>query len=390
MQSNGHIFMLKRLFSGAVKRLGWASCRLFPINKKKIVVSSYFGKGYGDNPKYIVDELLAHASSYKIIWLVKDKQEMNHLPDSVKACKINTWRSIYHMSTAKVWIDNCRRPYGFKRKSQFYLQTWHGFALKRIEGDVCDKLSPGYIRLAQKDSAAIDLIVSDSRFMSGIYQSSFWYSGDVVEWGSPRNDIIINGVDNRDLKQKVYARLHMEGSPKTILYAPTFRSNHSLEPYSLDYDRVVEACEKKFGGNFKVLLRLHPNISQMSHQLKVNPELVIDASGYDDMQELLAVADIVITDYSSLMFDFALSDKPVFQFATDIDDYKGDRNFYFQLDELPFSIAQSNEELVRNIGAFRADKYKQSVQTFFDSVGMVRDGDSAKKCAELIDERMKK
>lgn len=373
--------MIKRIYKALRRRLVWGFNYLFPIKKNKIVISSYYGRGYGDNPKYIVEELLKRDLDLEIVWLVKDKKEAATLPAGVKPAIYNSCNAVYHLSTAKVWIDNCRKAYLFKKKSQYYMQTWHGFALKRIEKDVADTFPPYYIKEASKDAAGTDVIVSDSRFMTGIYKNSFWYDGEVCEWGSPRNDCIINPVS--DNSKKVRAALSIKEDTKTVLYAPTFRADHSTECYALDYGRLISTLEKRFGEKFTVLVRLHPNIVHKCSDIPFS-ERVVNATLYPDMQELLEFADIVISDYSSLMFDFSMMFKPCFQFATDIEAYKADRNFYFELDKLPFDLAHNNDELEKALLEFDDGVYRSKLSDFFESVGMIRDGLASKRCADRI------
>lgn len=375
--------VIYKLMNALRRRVVWYVCWLLPVQKNKVIASSYYGKGYGDNPKYIVEELLRDSSEYKIVWVVQDKDLVEPLPNGVIPCLKDSIKYIYHITTAKVWIDNCRKSFFYKKKSQFYIQTWHGFALKRIEKDAELALSKSYVSQAKKDSENVDIIISEASMMTRMYKNSFWYSGEVVEWGSPRNDVIIDKVSALKNKSTVYEYYGINLEKRTILYAPTFRSNKSLEPYALDYVRVIKACQKRFGGSFVFLVRLHPNISKLSGFVEYNSN-VLNATPYPDMQELLSAVDVVISDYSSLMFDFALSMKPCFQFAMDIDDYKEDRNFNIPLDELPFTVATDNDEMEKAILSFDEDEYKKSVELFFDSVGMVRDGNSSKKCAELV------
>jgi len=372
---------LLKIPKSALKSAFWIFCRMLPVKKNKIVISSYYGRGYGDNPKYISEELLKRNSDAEILWLVKNKNEAETLPEGVHPVLNTGIKSVYHLSTAKVWIDNCRKYYKYKKKTQFYIQTWHGFALKRIEKDVEDKLGDDYTNLAKHDSRAIDLIISDSEFMTGIYKNSFWYSGEICQWGSPRNDGIINGTCA--VLEKVRTHFSLSPKTKTVLYAPTFRSDYSTDCYSVDFERLINTCEKKFGSDFAVLVRLHPNIADKCAFLNYTDK-ILNATPYPDMQELLEFADIVITDYSSLMFDFSLKLKPCFQFATDIEDYKGDRNFYFDLSALPFDMCTNNDELVNAINAFDRENYEKKLTAFFDSVGMIRDGKASKKCADLI------
>lgn len=248
---------LKKLCSA----MAWLACRLLPVNPKKIVVSNYYGRGYGDNPKAIVDALLRRGEDVKIIWLTDGDHAAVSLPDGVDACPYQSLRRIYELSTAKVWIDNCRKGARFKRKNQIYLQTWHGFALKRIERDAADKLPPDYPAFAQRDASQTDLIVSDSKFMTDIYRRSFWYDGEVLIFGAPRNDLLCRAADRPT--EKVRSALGMPDDCRIILYAPTFRADGSLEAYDLDYARLRKSCEQRFGGRFAVAIRLHPNVAKM-------------------------------------------------------------------------------------------------------------------------------
>ena len=381
---------MKRIIRGVLIRchhilslIFWLIFRIFPVSKNKVVISSYVGRGYGDNPKYIAEALLKKNRDIRIIWIIKKKQEKNSLPEGVKSCGLFSIKRIYHLSTAKVWVDNCRKEFIFKRKNQLYIQTWHGFALKRIEKDVEDKLPPKYVKYSKHDAKYTDYIISCSSFMTKIYRNAFWYDGEIVEWGAPRNDIFLS--DNSQIKNKVYDFYGLKPETKTVVYAPTFRADESLEPYGIDYMRLKQACEKRFGGEFVILVRLHPNIAAKSKELGItyNGEIV-NATYYPDMQELLCACDIVISDYSSLMFDFALSYKPCFQFATDIEAYKGDRNFYFDLSDLPFALATDNDGLEKNVLSFDEETYKNALSEFYKSVGMVMDGKSSERCAELI------
>lgn len=381
--------MLKRIYRAIIYRLSWIVCRFLPIKKDKIVVSSYYGRGYGDNPKYIVEELLrVNNSKLEIIWLVKKGQESGEIPVGVKAVCNNSFKAIFHLSTAKVWIDNCRKAFLFKRKKQYYLQTWHGFALKRIEKDVREHLDAGYVKNAIKDSKHIDLLVSDSSFMTKIYKDCFWYNGKIVEWGQARNDILHNYDFN--VSNKVKKHFELCKNQKIILYAPTFRADYSVEPYQIDYERLIKNCQERFGGDFVALVRLHPNIIDKCGALKFEEGKIINASLYPDMQELLVAADIVISDYSSLMFDFALTRKPCFQFAVDIEEYKEDRNFYFPLDQLPFALAENNDQLQDIILNFKEKEYHEKLKDFFSETGMVMDGQASKRCVDWILQKINK
>lgn len=369
------------------KGAAWTIGRMLPVQRNKIVISSYYGKGFGDNLRPIAEELLRRRSDLDIVWLTADRQAADSLPKGIRAVDNNSAQKIVELCTAKVWIDNCRKGARLKREEQIYVQTWHGFALKRIEKDVVETLGDRYEDYAKRDSSQIDLIVSDSRFMTEVYRRTFWYEGEIQEFGSPRNDALVNG-DNETYKL-VRSSFGLPEECKIVLYAPTFRADKSMEPYSIDYARLRKNCEARFGGRFAVLIRLHPNIMSQAKELSFDGETTFDASPYQDMQELLAAADIVITDYSSLMFDFMLTGRPCFQYATDIDAYKNDRNFNFSLEKLPFPLAENNDELENAILGFDDTEYQKRLNKFNEEFGVRADGRAAARCVEWILDRMK-
>ncbi|MCI6926258.1 MAG: CDP-glycerol glycerophosphotransferase family protein [Butyricicoccus porcorum] len=371
------------------KGLAWTLGSVLPVKKNKIVFTSYYGRGYSDNPKAVADELLKRDEDLDLVWLANDPEKAG-TPSGVRVVRYDTMAAIRELCTARVWVDNCRKGARHKKAGQYYMQTWHGFALKRIERDVADTLSKEdatYAAYAQRDSRQIDAIISDSTFMTKIYQQSFWYDGPVEQYGSPRNDILVHPP--KDAKEKVYRALHLPEGSNLVMYAPTFRADGSLDAYSLDYHAVCAACEKRFGGKWIALVRLHPHVMQRAKDLHFDNKTTFDATAFDDMQLLLSACDAVITDYSSLMFDFALTRRPCFQFATDIDAYKNDRNFYFPIDDTPFPLAKSNEEMMQHIAAFDEAEYQRDCAAFFEKMGFCVDGKASARCADWILERVK-
>ncbi len=372
------------------KGLAWLLYRALPVQKNKVVFTSFYGRGASDNPKAIVDELAKRPEQLDIVWLAKDTAHAG-VPEGVRVVQYDTPAAIREMSTAKVWVDNCRKGARNKKKGQYYMQTWHGFALKRIERDVADKLNTpenaAYAEYAKRDSAQIDAIISNSTFMTKIYQESFWYHGPVLEYGSPRNDLLVH--PSADARKTIAKALHLPEDCRYIMYAPTFRADHSLDAYNLDYHAACHACEQRFGGKWIMLVRLHPGVMQLAKDLKFDNQVTFDATAFDDMQLLLSACDAVITDYSSLMFDFALTRRPCFQFATDIDAYKTDRNFYFPIDETPFPLAKSNAEMVQHILDFDDAAYQKDWDAFYQKMGFCEDGQATQRCVQWILDKVK-
>ncbi len=376
---------------GIINKLYMAGCSvlglMLPVDKKKVVFSSYYGRGYSDNSKAIAQALLKMKSDAKLVWLVKDEKEAATLPEGITPCPFNSPKRIWALSTARVWVDNCRKYERFKKKGQFYLQTWHGFPLKRIERDALESLAPDYEKGAIRDSSFIDLLLSNSDFYTDVMRNCFWYDGEIAMYGTPRNDVFIN--PDPDVNTKVRKAFSLNEDRKLLLYAPTFRADHSTDGYRIDASTLHDACEKKFGGEWTVLIRLHPNVATQSKDLFVyDTTSVVDATMYSDMQELLSASDILITDYSSSMFDFALSGKPCFRFANDVEAYTKDRNFYFPFYEIPFPVAESNDEMMSLIADFDFDAYSKKREEFYSNLNFCEDGKASERCAKWITEHL--
>lgn len=363
----------------------WGLCSLMPIDRRKVLFSSYYGRGYSDSPKAIAEALLASGEDVTLCWLVKSEAEAATLPEGIiPVDQNNPLKRILAYSTSHIWVDNCRKYVPQKRKGQIYMQTWHGFALKMIEADAVQALDSEYIQGSKNDSSMTDVIVSGSGFMSGLYRNSFWYNGAVEELGTPRNDIFF-GEKCAELSCKIRNVLGLPQGRRIALYAPTFRADHNLDCYALDAEKLLRSCEQRFGGTWTVLIRLHPNIASKSAGLfAYNAERIVDATGYPDMQELLAGADLLITDYSSSMFDYALTGKPCVQFALDVEEYTRERNFYFPLTELPFPMARSNDELEHLILSYQPEEWTGRWEQFKQENGFREDGNASSRCARWI------
>ena len=355
----------------------------FPVNKRKILLSSYYGKGYGDNIKYIAEKLLEYGDNIQIVWLIKSEVDGKFIPNTIKKCKYSSIEEIFHLATAGIWIDNCRKDFFHKKKEQLYIQTWHGGgAQKKCENDVKDQLVKSYLRMAIKDAKNVDLMVSESRFMSKLYYRSFWYNGPVYECGYPRNDILLNNVDK--LKEKIRKFYSLSNDIEFVLYAPTFRNTDSLSAYNIDFYRLKSNLEKKFKKKYAILVRLHPNIAEVSKQIKYDGVDIINSTFYPDAQELLAASSILIGDYSSINYDFSLKRQPVFRYAVDFSDYAKERDLYFPLEYYPYPIARDNDELEKIIRDFDNDTYQKNLEKFFDELGTVFNSHSAEDIASLI------
>ena len=276
-----------------------------------------------------------------------------------------------------------------KRKNQLYIQTWHSsLRLKTIEKDAITNLPAYYIKMAQQDSQYIDCLISGCKFSTHIFKSSFWYNGLILECGTPRNDLFFSNELN--IKTKITEEYNIPQTNKLILYAPTFRQSYNLEYYNVDYIRLKKALHNRFGHEWTILVRLHPHLRQYSQQL-LHGKQTVDVTNYDDIQELLAVSDILISDYSSLIFDFALTKRPCFLYVPDLNEYiQKERALYFDIKQLPFIKASSNNDLLSAISTFNEKKYLSELTAFNNNIGSYENGNACERITEYINQECNK
>ena len=355
--------------------------QLLPL-QAKFVFNTWHGRGFCDEPKYILLELLKQNIKAKYIWLVNDLNA--EMPPQVTKVKYGSWLAMFHYTTAKIWVDNAKAsPKPKKRLGQFYLQTWHAcWGLKGVEQAVETQLSDWYIEAAKLDASKTDLMYSNNEYEKQKRESSFWYDGPVINAGSPSLSVLFNTP--KDIVQKVHETFDIPLDTKIIIYAPTFRKEFSTEVYLWDYERIIMALENKFGGEFTLLVRLHPNISSKKLGIEYSAK-VKDATQYLDMYELLAVSDILITDISSTMSFMAFVKKPVFLFAKDFDEYvASERSLVYPLEKLPFTISRSVDELEKSIVEFNQKTYNDKCDTFMKDIGFHDDGKGAEKICRIL------
>ena len=328
--------------------------RLFKIDKKKIV---FINEDFSCNPKAIAEMLLGSKSGLNLIWL--SDYNILDIPPAISLCKKTSMYGAYHLSTAKIIVMNSKgdRIRYYKKKSQYLIQTHHGsFPLKYVEAECIDKLPRSYVRYSKIDSRMTDLMLSDSAWTSDFCRRALWYNGEILESGYPRNDIYFNYTN--ELKEQIKRELNLQQNQKIVTYAPTFRDNGDFSCYNLDANRLLKELRNKTGDNWILLVRAHPNIYFLSGKsLDFNySETIRDVTSYPDAQRLFLITDILITDYSSIMIDFLLMEKPVLLFATDEQDYVAQRGIRPEYYKLPFPHSKNNHELINSLLALNLEK----------------------------------
>ncbi|MBR6811350.1 CDP-glycerol glycerophosphotransferase family protein [Candidatus Saccharibacteria bacterium] len=376
--------MMHKIKTVAVRFLMTVFHTVFPIDNKKIIITSYYGKGYGDSGKYVCEELQKRALDLKVLWAVKGDYSKT-LPSYVKAVKYGSFRMLYEMATAKIWVDNSRKFLGMKkRKGQYYLQMWHSnLRMKVIEKDAREHLPAEYIECAKHDSAMADAIIAGSDFGYNTIRNAFWYDGPIYKTGIPRCDELFN--INPKTIELTKEKLSIPKDYKVFLYAPTFRTEGDIDLSGIN-TLEKELC-KKCDDKYVLLVRFHP----ISKQRIDDTKFIKDATDYPNMQELINAADILITDYSGSMFDAAISHKPCILYTPDLENYlKKERELYFSFDELPFDNTSNLEDLAKAIADFNKKSYDKKVDAFLKKIGNYEKGESAKNVADLIESWLEK
>lgn len=345
--------------------------------KKKIVFNNFNGRGFGDNPQYIAEEILRQGLCYDLVWLVKDMN--TEMPEGIRKVKYGTIKSSYELSTAKVIINNVKNalPY-LKKKEQYYIQTWHGeLWLKLVEGECENLLEPKYIKESKADSAITDLLLSGCSIDTETFKKSFWYSGEIMEKGMPRYDLFFKATEKQiiGIKQKLGIKIEY----KLALYAPTFRDDGSVDAYNLDLELLIRTLEKKTGDKWVIVVRMHPNASRYICGYSFN-ERIINGTSISNPQELVLASNLLITDYSSIMVDFMILRKPVLLYVPDLVAYSKMRGFRPIYHQLPFVKVLDNNELNEAISKLDIEKYRLSIKEFVEKNVKSFDNGHASEC----------
>lgn len=397
-----NIYIIRRRAQAFVHSLIYYICRIFPIDKKKIVMWTFEGNGgYGCSPKYVAEELLKHnrkkGTDHRIVWLVNDTTR--EIPKEIKKVKNSLWNRAYHLSTAGIWVSNTRTAYGTKkRKGQCYIQTWHATLCIKPIGKYRGKLFPrmAYI-VSANDSKMIDYVLSGSTWCDRMYRDGLIYDGKILKTGTPRCDVLLNQRDKKYIELRNEYRIPKDA--RILIYAPTFRGGSqntvrtvSTDNTTINFERLTEALENRFGGKWYIFLRLHPQLAAKMERLETHQvsARLIDVSQRPDMNELIAASDAFLTDYSSAVFEAGLIGIPGFIYTDDLEDYIAERgDLFFDMYKLPFPVALDHKKLIENIEKFDAEAYRNQLQQFMKKNGIFEDGKASRRVVKLIERQEK-
>ena len=390
------LYLWKREIKASFQSLPFYLWRLRPIQRNKIVFTTIEGTtGFTCNPKYIALELLRRNKGYELVWLVNDMTKT--FPEGIRKVHNTLWNRARELSTAAIWVDNSRKQLEVrKRKGQFYLQTWHA---KLGFKPTCLDRGASFSRIAElvsrHDSGMIDLVLSNSDWYDKTLPTGMIYTGPTLRSGSPRCDILINGRDEQ--RKRIRTQYHLTPDTKILMYCPTFRggsqaTNRTIEKgdHAPNYDRLIRALNARFGGDWAIFLRLHPQLTARHIAAHAGSKNLIDVSRVDDMYELLAACDAFLTDYSSAAFDAAVMNIPVFLYCDDYNEYEGERGrLLWNLRKLPFPLAEDDDELERQVTDFQQTEYLEKLARLFRECGVEESGEASQRVADVIEQHVK-
>ena len=363
-----------------------------PVVKNKVFFHTQENR-YACNPKYICEEMLRRGVDADIVWRVSDKNTSG-VPAGVKTVIEGSFEYFKEILSANVVVTNsilAKDQYIFLNKKQTLIETWHGsLGIKRF-GKNDYKSSLRWVIGAIMTGKMTDYCITNSSFVSSSLRNTYWEKTPMLEYGHPRNDLFFdtNRERREALREQLCRRWNVDPDTKFVMYGPTFRDNQTFDCYNVDFDRLTTALSNRFGGKWCVLLRYHPSLmfkyKQMNIELPYTNCKVLNVTDYLDMQELIAVADAAITDYSSWIYDFMLLRKPGFIFATDIKRYNNERGFCYPLETTPFPIATNNDRLEKNVLEFDEEQYLQKLEAFLKDKGCIEDGHASERTVDLIE-----
>lgn len=363
--------------------------RILPVNQKKVLLINELARNYSGNPKYVAECLISSfPNELEIIYAVDSPEKYNS--PNMKFIKFNSINYFICLMTSKVFLTNSG---GFSyvplRKSQYVINTWHGGGAYKSMGlrmynDT--EIFRKDLRLSAKD---LNMMLSTCKKYTEVASEDMLIPKSVFcEIGMPRNDILLN--ENHALRQEVREKLGLRDNERLVLFAPTYRKvsdNYFKESiaisYGIDPQMVCDALEKRFAGKWRFAMRLHPRIVNESASVPVD---VMNFTHYPDMQELLLAADVLINDFSSSMWDFMLTKKPCFIFATDLQHYVDTTKVYTPVSEWPFPKAANNDELEKAIIEFDEEKYATDCKRHYESLGGCETGTACEQVCKRIAE----
>jgi CDP-glycerol glycerophosphotransferase len=394
--------MLRYQYVRVRNYLLWSRTARQPIEKRTIIFQAYSGR-YTCSPKALYESMVNDPlfKHYTFIWVVSDKQRYAFLENQPRTSLVEIRTREYYAAFARAeyWVVNIMLPLRIiKRKSQVMVQCWHGTPLKRLRQDIVENTKnvmnsrQDFIRKNLIDTKRWDYLISPSRFATDKFVSAFTIQrmqdeGRILEIGYPRNDALHNPSQKQIDKLK--RNLKLPKDKRVILYAPTWRDDQHdtlkggyTHQNKLDFAKLQAAI----GDKYVILFRAHYYIAN-HFDLSAYEGFVYDVSDRDDINDLYLVSDVLITDYSSVMFDYANTNKPMLFFMYDRQHYEENlRGFYIDIGELPGLITNSSAKIATALQDIKTyqQTYQKAYMDFSKRYTYLDDGKATKRLQAIV------
>jgi CDP-glycerol glycerophosphotransferase len=379
-------------------------CHILPVSNKKVFFNSFHGQ-YNDNPKYISEKLHELHPSWNFYWEFSEKSKDNDFPPYVQKVKTGSFKLIYFKNRCRIIVENgagyylahADNKFGhlfkklLKNKKQFELSTWHGNPIKHIGAQI-----PGNENWTKNNVfSSSDLLVAGCEVVQHIFEKAFLGLMPVTLQGTPRTDILFDKAESR--KQDIKKKLSLPLEKKIILYAPTYRysaiDSGIAQLQMIDIPKLLASLKGRFSGEWVFVMRVHNLVLleiEKSGMLEKYAGTLFNGNLFDDMNEYLCAADVLLTDYSGCIYDVALTDKPCFLFAHDKENYVSrERGTYMPISMFPYSFSETFDELLSNIQQYDEKKNKEDVANFLHTIGNAEDGKASDRLVSIIEKRLK-
>ena len=369
-------------------------------DERTVIFGCFNGRSYCDSPKAIYKYMLTDKrfEEFNYIWVFKEPNKHKYLEENknTKVISVKGKKYVQAMAKAKYWIFNYKIPdYIYPKKDQIFVQCWHGTPLKRLGCDLQHfdnalNTIEGMKKRYNEETKKFSYFLSPSKFASEKF-ISIWNMKEnkkqdcVLELGYPRNDYLYNYTDN-DIKT-IKSKLGIENCTKKILlYAPTYRDNQHTSGIGYTYKTEVnfDKLKEELSDEYIILFRSHWLVANLFDFEKYK-DFIYNVSDYDDIDELYVVSDLLITDYSSVFFDYANLKRPILFYMYDLEEYRDNiRGFYLDIEDLPGPILKTEEELIENIKTISEDFYNEKYKKFNDKFNYLDDGQASKRVVDKI------
>jgi len=369
----------------------------YKVNDKVIFFEVFGGNSYACSPRAIYEYMKSDDKykDYTFVWCFKDPDKYKDVfDDDVILIKDKSKEYYKYLSVSKYWIVNFLLDTSIiKKKEQIYVQCWHGTPLKKLR---CDIEVTGAVLNDLKDIRKrndldvkrIDYFLSPSKFCTEKFTSAFNLENlnkkdIIIEKGYPRNDYLYKYSEEDVIKIK--KKLGIKSDKKIILYAPTFRDNQHTSGVGYTYDLGLDFNNlKKLSSQYIILFRAHYFVAN-AFNFDDYKGFVYDVSKYDNINDLYVISDLLVTDYSSVFFDFANLKRPMLFYMYDFDEYKNSlRDFYIDIKMLPGLVVYNEDDLIKSILDSKNFKYNKKYKDFNKKFNYLDDGNASKRVVEVI------